>query len=143
MAIVGKVESLWRYPVKSMHGERLNEVFVSFAGVYGDRLFAFRSAAGPRGFPYLTGRAHAKMLLFRAHFRHPDRAAKPPNLTEAETMGPGLNPIAGDATDLVVDVDTPSGNVLSVDDPALIRELGEGLGQNPKLTSLWMRSSLA
>ena len=44
MSIVGKVESLWRYPVKSMRGERLDEAFVGFAGVYGDRLFAFRHA---------------------------------------------------------------------------------------------------
>ena len=47
MSIIGKVESLWRYPVKSMRGEELPEAFVGFAGVYGDRLFAFRSAGGP------------------------------------------------------------------------------------------------
>ena len=51
MAIIGKVESLWRYPVKSMRGEELSEAFVGFAGVYGDRLFAFRSAGRPSGFP--------------------------------------------------------------------------------------------
>src|SRR5436309_2485209 len=56
MATIGKVESLWRYPVKSMRGEGLSEAFVGFAGVYGDRLFAFRSAVRPNGFPYLTGR---------------------------------------------------------------------------------------
>jgi len=33
MAIIGKVESLWRYPVKSMRGEELSEAFVGFAGV--------------------------------------------------------------------------------------------------------------
>ena len=42
MAIIGKVESLWRYPVKSMRGEELSEAFVGFAGDYGDRLFASR-----------------------------------------------------------------------------------------------------
>lgn len=136
MAITGKVESLWRYPVKSMRGETLNEAFVSFAGVYGDRLFAFRSPARPKGFPYLTGREQAKMLLYRAYFRHPDKAGKPPNLTEAEAMGPGLNPIPGDPMDLAVDVETPSGDVLSVEDPALIRLLGEGLGQPESLTLL-------
>jgi len=136
MAIIGRVEGLWRYPVKSMRGENLNEVFLSFAGVYGDRLFAFRSAAKPKGFPYLTGREQAKMLLYRAYFRHPIKAAQPPNLAEAEAMGPGLNPIPGDPADLVVDVETPSGNVLSVDDPALIKALGEGLGQPDSLTLL-------
>jgi uncharacterized protein YcbX len=42
MSIIGTVESLWRYPVKSMRGAALSEAFVGFAGVYGDRLFAFR-----------------------------------------------------------------------------------------------------
>ena len=56
MKIIGKVESLWRYPVKSMRGEELDAAFLGFAGIYGDRLFAFRSAASPKGFPYLTGR---------------------------------------------------------------------------------------
>ena len=32
---VGTVESLWRYPVKSMRGEELQEAFIGFAGVYG------------------------------------------------------------------------------------------------------------
>ena len=33
MKTIGKVESLWRYPVKSMRGEQLPEAFVGFAGV--------------------------------------------------------------------------------------------------------------
>ena len=56
MSIIGKVESLWRYPVKSMRGEQLEESFVGFAGVYGDRLYASTSSASPKGFPYLTAR---------------------------------------------------------------------------------------
>lgn len=136
MAIIGKVESLWRYPVKSMRGEELSEAFVSFAGFYGDRLFAFRGTARPKGFPYLTGREQAKMLLYRPHFRHPDKAAKPPNVAEAEDIAPGLNPISADPADLAVDVETPSGEVLSVGDPALIRKLGEGLGEPEGLTLL-------
>ncbi len=136
MAIIGKVESLWRYPVKSMRGEELNEAFVSYAGLYGDRLFAFRGTARPKGFPYLTGREQARMLLYRPRFRHPDRAAKPPNWAEAEGIGPGLNPISADPADLAVDVETPSGEVLSVNDPALIRKMGEGLGEPEGLTLL-------
>ena len=77
MAVIGRVESLWRYPVKSMRGEELHEAYVGFAGVYGDRLFAFRSAARPKGFPYLTGREQTSMLLYRPRFRHPDKAGKP------------------------------------------------------------------
>jgi len=33
MSVIGKVESLWRYPVKSMRGEELHEAFIGFAGV--------------------------------------------------------------------------------------------------------------
>jgi uncharacterized protein YcbX len=43
MPIIGTVESLWRYPVKSMRGEEVNELFAGYAGAYGDRLFAFES----------------------------------------------------------------------------------------------------
>jgi uncharacterized protein len=38
MPTIGKVESLWRYPVKSMRGEEISRAFVGFAGVYGDPL---------------------------------------------------------------------------------------------------------
>ncbi|HAF03799.1 MAG TPA: MOSC domain-containing protein, partial [Spartobacteria bacterium] len=31
MSIVGKVESLWRYPVKSMRGEEMDELFAGYA----------------------------------------------------------------------------------------------------------------
>ncbi len=136
MTIIGQVESLWRYPVKSMRGEELGEAYVSFAGVYGDRLFAFKSAGRPKGFPYLTGREQMKMVLYRPHFRHPDRAAKPPNLSEAEEIGDGLNPVGAGPADLAVDVETPSGEILAIDDPGLIGKLGEGLGNEESLTLL-------
>jgi uncharacterized protein YcbX len=55
MRIVGQAEGVWRYPVKSMRGEQLQEAFVGFPGVYGDRTYAFRSSAAPKAFPYLTG----------------------------------------------------------------------------------------
>jgi uncharacterized protein len=142
MAVIGKVESLWRYPVKSMRGEQLNEAFVSFAGLYGDRLYAFIGAARPKGFPYLTGREQAKMLLYRPRFRYPDRAAKPPNWAEAEDIGPGVTPISGDPADLAVDVETPSGQILAVDDPALIQELGQGLREREGLTLLRSERSM-
>ena len=131
MAVIGKVESLWRYPVKGMRGEELNEAFIGFAGVYGDRLFAFRSSERPKGFPYLTGREQMKMLLYRPRFRHPDKAAMPPNLIEAEDIAPGLNPVFADPADLAVEVETPSGKVLSIDDPALARMLNERRKENP------------
>jgi uncharacterized protein len=134
MTMVGQVDSLWRYPVKSMRGEQLEEAFVGFSGVYGDRLFAFKSSAAPTGFPYLTGREQREMLLYRPRFRHPDKAAKPPNLAEAEALGPGLNPLFADPADLAVEVETPSGKVLGVDDPTLTRMFAERMGDGHTLT---------
>jgi uncharacterized protein YcbX len=136
MSVVGKVDSLWRYPVKSMRGEELEEAFVGFAGVYGDRVFAFRSSARPKGFPFLTGREQESMVLYRPRFRHPDRAAKPVNLTEAESIAPGITPLSADPADTAVDVETPSGEVLSVDDPALTALLDKRTGTGNVLTLL-------
>ena len=136
MSIVGRVDSLWRYPVKSMRGEELEEAFVGFSGVYGDRLFAFRSSASPKGFPWLTGREQEEMLLYRPRFRHPDKAARPVNLAQAEKITPGLTPVFADPMDLAVDVETPSGEVLAIDDPALVRMLGQGMSDAPALALL-------
>lgn len=133
---IGSVESLWRYPVKSMHGEELSEAFVGFSGVYGDRLFAFTSSASPKGFPFLTGREQREMLLYRPRFRHPERAMRPPNLVEAEAITPGLNPVVAAPADLAVDVETPSGDVLAIDDPMLLRQLGERMGNEQTLMLL-------
>ena len=136
MSVVGRVESVWRYPVKSMRGEQLPEIFAAFAGVWGDRLFAFKSSATPVGFPYLTGREAHQMLLYRPCFRHPEKAARPPNLAEAEELSPILNPVASDPADLALDVETPSGQILAIDDPVLARQLAELAGGTHSLTLL-------
>ncbi|HVD95810.1 MAG TPA: MOSC domain-containing protein [Candidatus Limnocylindria bacterium] len=139
MSIIGKVDSLWRYPVKSMRGEELDEAFAGFSGVYGDRVFAFRSSASPEGFPYFTARQQQKLLQYRPRFRYPDKAARPINLTEAEKMG--ANPLSADPSELVVDVQTPDGKALAIDDPALIEMLQGDVDQKHQLTL--MRSERA
>ena len=139
MSIIGKVDSLWRYPVKSMRGEELDEAFAGFSGIYGDRLFAFKSSASPEGFPYFTAREQRRLLQYRPHFRHPDKAARPINLTEAEKMG--ANPISADFAELMVDVETPDGKTLAVDDPALIDMIRADIDQKHQLTL--MRSERA
>lgn len=42
--VAGRVTELWRYPVKSMMGERLESAFLAPDGVEGDRAFALRDA---------------------------------------------------------------------------------------------------
>jgi uncharacterized protein YcbX len=131
MKVVGTIESLWRYPVKSMAGERLAEAYMGFPGFYGDRCYAFKNSAARKGFPYLNANVQEQMLLYRPKFRHPERAARPPNLAEATGIAPGVNPANAEPGDMLLDVVTPSGTVVAVDDPALIGMLGEGLrGEN-------------
>ena len=121
MSILGKVASLWRYPVKSMRGEELEEMFAGYPGVYGDRVFAFKSSASPAAFPYFTAREQRRLLQYRPRFRYPDKAARPVNLTEEDKMGAG--PLSADISELMVDIETPDGKTLAIDDPALIEML--------------------
>jgi uncharacterized protein len=128
MSVVGHVESLWRYPVKSMRGEKLQDAFIGFSGVYGDRLYAFHASTARPGFPYLTGRELEEMLLYQPGFRHPEKAAHPPNLAEAEAIAPGATPVYASPADLVVDVQTPAGDVLAIDSPELHDRLSAKCG---------------
>ena len=132
MSIVGKVDSLWRYPVKSMRGEELEEAFAGYPGVYGDRVFAFKSSASPTGFPYFTAREQRRLLQYRPRFRYPDKAARPVNLTEADKMGAG--PLSADISELMVDIETPDGKTLAIDDPALIGILRSEIDEKHQLT---------
>ena len=134
MSIVGTVESLWRYPVKSMRGEELDELFAGYAGVYGDRLFAFQSCASPKGFPHFTARDQREMLRYRPRFRDPVKAARPVNLTEAESMPPGANPVSAMPAELMIDVETPNGETIAIDSPVLIKRLRAGIDQKHELT---------
>ena len=136
MSRIGTVESLWRYPVKSMRGEELDEVFAGFSGVYGDRLFAFSSSASPKGFPFLTGREQRQMLRYRPRFRQPEKAARPINQAEAEKLPPGVTPLYAAPDDLMLDVETPSGDALAIDDSALIEALRQGIDAKHQLTLL-------
>ena len=121
MNVIGTVESLWRYPVKSMRGEELEEMFAGYAGVYGDRVFAFTSSLSPKGFPFFTGRDQRQMIRYHARFRNPEKAARPINLAEAESSG--ANPISANASELMIEVETPDGKTIAIDDPALIDNL--------------------
>ena len=132
MSIVGKVDSLWRYPVKSMRGEELNEAFASYSGIYGDRVFAFRSSANHKGFPYFTAREQRRLLQYRPRFRYPDKATRPINLVEAESRN--ANPLVADLAELVVDVETPDGKTVAINDPTLIDMLRADVDQKHQVT---------
>jgi uncharacterized protein YcbX len=117
-----------------MRGEELREAFVGFSGVYGDRCFAFKCSTRPKGCPYLTASYQPRLLRFRPRFRYPEMAARPTNLTEAEALAPGLTPVFADRAGMVVDVETPTGEILAIDDPALAGTLLSGVPGEAVLT---------
>jgi uncharacterized protein YcbX len=115
MSAIGTIESLWRYPVKSMRGDELTEAFAGFGGIAGDRLFAFRSSANRETFPYFTARDQHEMLRYRASFR--------PSKT--------------------VSVETPSGETFEIDDPALLATLRRGVDEKHQLSLMRSKEALA
>ena len=71
---VGRVSELWRYPVKSMGGQPMDEAFVSWHGVEGDRRWAFvREGLIRSSFPWLTIRERPELSHFRTWFTEPGR----------------------------------------------------------------------
>lgn len=64
---IGRVEAIFRYPVKSMRGERLDAVEVGWHGVEGDRRLAFRRMDDRSGMPWLTASQLPELLLFAPH----------------------------------------------------------------------------
>jgi uncharacterized protein YcbX len=103
--LVGRVVGLWRYPVKSMRGEELAQVEVSWHGFAGDRRWAFiRDGVVQSGFPWLTLRERGDLNHYRPSFVDPGRPDKSPTV-----------------------VRTSAGTGFDVADPALAAELGPGV----------------
>ena len=70
---IGYVEAIFRYPVKSMGGERLEAANLGWHGLEGDRRLAFRRLDDRGGFPWLSASKLPDLLLF-APQRRPDGA---------------------------------------------------------------------
>jgi uncharacterized protein len=105
MTVVGRVAGVWRYPVKSMAAEELDQAEVSWHGLAGDRRWAFiRDGQVRSGFPWLTIRERPELAHYRPRFAEPDRPDASLTL-----------------------VRTPSGGDLDVASPALAAELGPGV----------------
>ena len=66
---IGHVEAIFRYPVKSMGGERLEVATLGWHGLDGDRRLAFRRINDRSGFPWLTASKLPDLLLFAPHRR--------------------------------------------------------------------------
>jgi hypothetical protein len=64
---IGQVEAIFRYPVKSMGGERLEAAKLGWHGLDGDRRLAFRRIDDRSGFPWLIASKLPDLLLFAPH----------------------------------------------------------------------------
>jgi uncharacterized protein YcbX len=64
---IGVVQDLFRYPVKSMLGERLSAVDIDARGVIGDRAYALREASGR----VVTAKKWANLFEFCARYDAP------------------------------------------------------------------------
>jgi uncharacterized protein YcbX len=71
---IGHIEAIFRYPVKSMRGERLEVARLGWHGLDGDRRFAFRRE-NRGGFPWLSASKLPDLLLFTPHV-HEDGARR-------------------------------------------------------------------
>jgi hypothetical protein len=108
--LIGKVREIWRYPVKSMAGERLDGCDVRPGGIPGDRGWALRDDAigEMRGAKYLP-----KLMLCSARYREAPAAD-------------GEAPHA--------DITLPDGTRTATDDPEVDARLSDLLGRP---VSLW------
>jgi len=110
---IGHVEAIFRYPVKSMGGERLEVATLGWHGLDGDRRLAFRRMDDRSGFPWLTASKLPGLLLF-APLRRED----------------------GAQGDLPTHIRTPDGDELPVFVEDLAREVGRRYGAPVQMMQL-------
>ena len=65
----GTVAEIWRYPVKSMAGERLDSCLVTETGLVDDRRWAFVDGTPNRAGKLLTNTQDARLMTYRARMR--------------------------------------------------------------------------
>ncbi|PSN14225.1 MOSC domain-containing protein [filamentous cyanobacterium CCT1] len=123
MTAVGVIESIWRYPVKSMGGEQLDEVFVAFAGVMGDRLYGLIDDKGNPAFPWHTAREQEDLLQYKPRYKRHSATLKPEHLEAAQSLGPGINPVYPDEEQFAVEVETPDGQTFDLSSEAFMAHL--------------------
>jgi len=110
---VGHVQALWRYPVKSMLGERLEHLEVEARGVVCDRAYALWDPQARRVASAKNPRRWRDLLAYRARYVAEPQAGVP--LPAVAVTGPLDGPDASETS-------------LRSDDPALIERLSQRLG---------------
>ena len=92
---IGRVEAIFRYPVKSMAGQLLERANVGWHGIEGDRRLALRRTHGGGGFPWLTATRLPDLLQFTPFHREGEPGAlvthvRAPNGKEMAVFGEEL-----------------------------------------------------
>jgi uncharacterized protein YcbX len=71
--LLGHIAGLFRFPVKSMAGETLQQANVRWAGIEGDRRYAFVLSDGAKSaqidFPWFTGREYPPLVTYQAAYQ--------------------------------------------------------------------------
>lgn len=112
--VVGRVAEVWRFPVKSMLGERLDEIQLSPAGVVGDRGWALLDALDGKVVSAKNPRKWARVLELRASYLEPPISGAPPP---------------------AVAIELPDGAVVRSSDPSVDEILSAFLGRPVRLAS--------
>ena len=74
----GTVKALWRYPVKSMAGTKLDEALITEGGILGDRAYAVIDRTSGRVGSAKTPKKWAALMALAADFVEPPQADVPP-----------------------------------------------------------------
>jgi uncharacterized protein YcbX len=114
--IVGSVAEIWRYPVKSMGGERVARSAITTRGVHADRMWAVRDVELDT---FTTARRWPVLLQCSARFVE-------------DPAGRSAEP--GDVLEVIVTF--PDGDEVSSSDPAIHNRLSEQIGKPARLESL-------
>src|SRR5580704_7036228 len=109
---IGRVEAIYRYPVKSMGGERLEVADLGWHGIDGDRRLAFRRMEDRSGFPWLS-------------------ASKLPDLVRYAPLRRDDDP-----DDLPTQIRTPDGKQMPVFGEDLATEVGRRYGAPVQMMQL-------
>ena len=117
MKRIGTLTALRRYPVKSMAGEDLAEARVTFAGIAGDRVYAFIDTQNRSDSPWMTARQGHTMILFRPRFLD----------------APSADDAIPSADRYATEVTTPEGEKFRMGDAEFTRYLEKRLGRSLRL----------
>jgi len=118
---IGRLESVWRYPVKSMRGEQVDDVFVAYTGVMGDRVYAISSSDATPEFPWHTNREQEEFVLYSARYKNHQGTLKPAAMEAA--LKELLNPPYPHKKAFALEIQIPEGKILDIEDPAFLDTL--------------------